>query len=184
MSYMALYGVWPREKTEEILKLGNSWGGLTFIWETMAGKYLGIHKSYSHPDKGWMQLAVEFPSPLWDLYKDPCIPEDFRLVFMWGFDRVYVAKKNYTRMAKAIRRFLVAFPPKSENVNHWDAIATFLENNPDVPGIGIYGTSCGDNLWIGNWNDEKEDYDPLDWEQVYECCELIDALEDENVPAL
>lgn len=52
MSYMALYGVWPGEKAESIKEYSNSWGGLTVVWKALAGKYLGITKSYSHPDKG------------------------------------------------------------------------------------------------------------------------------------
>jgi hypothetical protein len=179
MSYMALYGVWTGEKTEEFKEFRNSWGGLTVVWEAMAAKYLGITKSYSHPDKGWMQLAVDSPSPLWDMWKDLAIPEEIRLVFMWGFDRAYVAKDNYPRMAKAIRVFLKAFPPKPECVNHWDEIAAFLDSNPDAPGIGIYGTSCGDNCWQGEWDEEKEEYKPLEWDKYFEVCAEIDSLKEE-----
>jgi hypothetical protein len=179
MSYMALYGVWPGEKTEELKEFSNSWGGLTVVWEAMAAKYLGITKSYSHPDKGWMQLAGDTPSPLWDMWKDPAIPEEIRLVFMWGFDWAYVAKENYSRMAKAIRTFLKAFPPKPECVNHWDEIAAFLDSNPDAPGIGIYGTSCGDNCWRGKWDDEKDEEKPIEWNNYYEVCAEIDSLKDE-----
>jgi hypothetical protein len=181
---MALYGVWPGEKAEEVKVFRNSWGGLTYIWESMAARYLGCTKSYSYPDKGWMQLAAESPSPLWDLWKSPHVPEEFRLVFTWGFDRFYLAKENYERMAKAIRSFLKAFPPKTENVNHWAAIADYLENivhNPtpeEAPALGIYGTSCGDNVWHGDWDEEKEDYKPLDWEQFYEVCKEIDSLKE------
>ena len=182
MSYMALYGVWPGSKTEELTKFRNSHGGLTVVWEALAGKYLGVTKSYSYPDKGWMQLD----DVLWDLWKDPFIPEDFRLVFMWGFDRAYVAANNYERMAKAIRNYLKAFPPKPGCVNHWADIARDLEfrvRNPtrDEPkGIGIYGTSVGENVWIPECDEDGNDK-PYEWDGIYEVCEMIDSLKDEKV---
>lgn len=172
MSYMALYGVWPKDKTEEILELRNSWGGLMFVWENMAAKYLGLTNAYDHPVGGYMQRMDE----LWPLWKRMDIPEDHRLVFMWGFDRAYLTRENYPRMVKAIRKFLVDFPPKPENVNHWDAIARFLETDPDAPAIGIYGTSCGENCWNGEWDEETDEEKPLDWEKYYDFCEEIDSI--------
>lgn len=171
MSYMALYGVWPKKKTEEMLELRNSWGGLMYVWENMASKYLRLHEAYGWPDKGYMQRIDD----LWPLWKRMDIPEGHRLVFMWGFDRAYLTKKNYGRMAHAIREFLVDFPPKPGNVNHWESIADFLESKPDVPAIGIYGTSVGDNVWMGDFNEAKDEY-KIDWKKYYDFCKEIDTL--------
>lgn len=175
MSYMALYGVWPKKKTEKILELRNSWGGLMYVWENMAGRYLGLTKSYDYPQGGYMERTEE----LWPLWKRLDIPEEHSLVFIWGFDRAYLTKKNYARMATAIRKFLVDFPPKPQNVNHWYAIAKFLEDKPNAPAIGIYGTSCGDNVWMVD-HDEEEDEFKINWKQFYDFCKEIDSLNPEN----
>lgn len=175
MSSMALYGVWPNKKTEEMLELGNSWGGLMYVWESIAGRYLGLRDSYGYPNKGYMQRTED----LWPLWKRTDIPEDHRLVFMWGFDRAYLTKRNYVRMAAAIRKFLVDFPPRPENVNHWAAIAKFLEDKPDAPAIGIYGTSCGENVWNGDYDEDKDIY-KIDWKKYYDFCKEIDSLNPEN----
>jgi len=183
MSYMALYGVWPGTNTPpiDVETYRNSHGGLTVVWEALAGKYLGVTKAYSYPDKGWMQLDDK----LWDMWKDPCIPEDFRLVFMWGFDRAYLARENYGRMAKAIRSYLKAFPPKPECVNHWPDIAGYLEVctrievRDEPPALGIYGTSCGDNCWQGEWDEESNTEKPIDWSRCFEVCKEIDSLKEE-----
>ena len=69
------------------------------------------------------------------------------------------------------------FPPKSGTVNHWSTIASLLESKPKFPGIGLYLTSVSDDPFLGQWNEEKEDYDPPNWNDIYEFVEQIDALD-------
>jgi hypothetical protein len=45
-----------------------------------------------------------------------------------------------------------------------------------VPGIGLYCTSVSEDPFQGKWNEEKEEYDPPDWDEVYDLCEEIDGL--------
>ena len=184
MSYTTVKAIYFGEKTESLIELSNSYGSAPIIWEAMATKYLGITEAYSYPNKGWMQLDDE----LWNLWKRTDIPIEHRLVFMLTFDRAYVKKENFIRMALSIRKFLKDFPRKShvdnedgrqiirETAHHWDRIAKLLESNPDVPGIGLHCTSVSDDPFLGPWNEEKEDYDQPDWSQIYDVCEVIDGL--------
>ena len=175
MSYTTTIAVYPGEKTEAMKEYRNSHGSAPVIWEQMAREYLNCTKSYEYPNLGWMQLG----NKLWDLWKDPRVKTEHKIVFMLTFDRAYVAKKNYKRMADAIRVFLKDLPIPSDYSNHWPAFADLFDSDPDVPGIGLYGTSVGENPFNGEWNEEKEDYDPPDWDKIYEICEQIDSLEQE-----
>jgi|GEM_PF-921461 len=172
MSYTTIKAIYPNDRTEDLTEMRNSHGSAPPVWEAMAGRYLGVTEAYSYPQKGWMQLGDE----LWNLWKRTDIPEAHRLVFMLTFDRAYVARKDYARMAAAIHTFLHDFPPKPGCVNHWEVIAHLLESNPDIPGIGLYCTSVSEDPFAGVWNEEKEDYDPPDWSQIYDLCEQIDSL--------
>lgn len=171
MSYTTIKAIYPGDRTENLEELSNSHGSAPPVWEAMASQYLGISKAYDYPNKGWMQLGDE----LWSLWKRTDISVEHRLVFMLTFDRAYVAKKDYPRMARAIRKFLKDFPPHPGHANHWSEIAELLEGNPDIPGIGLYCTSVSEDPFTGPWNEEKEEYDPPNWDEVYDICETLDA---------
>src|SRR6185312_7368076 len=96
-----------------------------------------------------------------------------------GFFSPHTKFTTYRRtcMTSRIRKFLVDFPPKSGTVNHWSTIASLLESKPKFPGIGLYLTSVSDDPFLGQWNEEKEDYDPPNWNDIYEFVEQIDALD-------
>lgn len=179
MSRTTVKGIYPGEKTTNVMELRNSHGSAPPVWEAMAERYLNVTKSYDHPNPGWMQLN----DTLWDLWKRHNIPVEHRMVFMLTFDRAYVAKKDYARMAEAIRKFLVDFPPKEGCVNHWQALYNLFVSDPDIPGVGLYCTSVSDDPFNGEWNKEKEDYDPPDWSEIYDLCEQLDELEKERVRA-
>jgi hypothetical protein len=172
VSYTTIKAIYPGKKTKDLQELRNSYGSAPPVWEAMASRYLGVTKAYDHPSLGWMQLGNE----LWDLWKRQDIPVEHRMVFMLTFDRAYVARRDYARMANAIRKFLSDFPPKVGAANHWDHIAFLLESNPKIPGIGLYCTSVSEDPFQGKWNEKKEDYDPPDWSDIYDLCEQIDAL--------
>lgn len=164
MSYSTIKAIWPGEKHEDLEELRNSWGTAPHIWDTLAKAYLGVPH--------WL----EADDRLWNLWTDKTIPKHQRAVFMFTFDRAYVAKKDYERMAHDIRSFLQDFSINSSYVNHWPHIADLFDSNPDIPAIGLYCTSVSDDPFCGDWNEEKEEYDPTNWD---ECFDLYAEL-DEN----
>jgi hypothetical protein len=172
MSQTDVIAVYPGDRVDVLDEYGNSWGSAPIIWELMAARYLSVTRSYDHPNKGYMQLG----DTLWNLWKDPRVKTEHKAVFMLTFDRAYVAKKDYPRMADAIKVFLEDFSIPSDNVNHWPALRELFLSNPDVPGIGLHCTSVSVNPFCGKWNEEKEDYDPPDWDDIYELFGEIDSL--------
>lgn len=167
MSYSMLKAIYPGDRVEDLLEMRNSYGTAPYVWAAVADRYLGVKEAYSYPGKGWMQLACEGDT-LWNLWKRQDIPEEHRAVFMFTFDRLYVAREDYPRMAAAIERFLADFPNPVGYVNHWSLIANIFKTNTAIPGIGLHCTSVSEDPFEGKWNKEKEDYDPLDWATVFD----------------
>ena len=185
MSYTTIKGLYPPknkqtsgEKYKEVLnkldgfsptedvdieQLRNSWGSAPVIWNVMAKKYLKTDSWAGYTDK------------LWPLYRDEQIPAYLRAVHLFTFDRFYVSKKDYARLAKDIRQFVADFPTDATQVNHWPRIATLLESDPDYPAIGLYCTSVAEDPWKGPWNEESEEYGSFDWSTANDLYYILDV---------
>lgn len=166
MSYTTIIHVYPNEKIECGEELPNSYGSAPVVWDALCQKYLG------YPPYGWGMR--EDLKDLWNLWKDEKLPLHQRSVLMMTFDRAYVSKTDYKRAASDIRLFLRDFPEDETKVNHWNRIEEYFESNPDVPAIGFWCTSVSENPFHGSWNEEKEDYEPPDWN---ECCDIYKELD-------
>lgn len=176
MSHTTMKAIYPGDRIEDLEELSNSYGSAPPVWQALSNKYLGTRESYSYPEKGWMQRLDE----LWPLWKRLDIPKEYRLVLMLTFDRAYVAKKDYARMFTAIDRFLTDFPPEPGTVNHWRKIMGILHvqaGEDGVPGLGLHCTSVSEDPFQGQWNEEKEEYDPPDWNEIYDLGKEIDDIE-------
>jgi hypothetical protein len=171
MSRTIIKAIWPGERHRDYGALYNSWGSAPVIWQFMAARYLRIEKSYDYPSPGWMQSTER----IWPLWKRIDIPEHQRAVLMMTFDRAYVLKKDYPRAGRHIRAFLQDLG-QYEGVNHWPHIAELYESDPDVPAIGFWCTSVSEDPFLGNYNEETNDFDPPDWSRCYDLYADIGAL--------
>lgn len=165
MSYTTVIHLWPGERIEPKEELHNSWGSGPVIWNAMAMKHLGAR------DCGYNDHIDR----LWPLWKHLGIPEHQRAVLMMTYDRAYVVKSDYARAAKDIRAFIVDFPTEGR-ANHWPRLAEIFESDSDAPAIGLHCTSVTENPFQGDWNEEKEDYDPIDWSKCFSVYAEIDGL--------
>lgn len=170
MSYTTVLGLTPKDTSSsavyDIEELHNSHASAPVIWDAMCQKYLGTEPY------GYM-FSID---QLWPIYKDLSIPEYRRAVLVMTYDRAYVSKENYKRAASDIRTWLEHFPPKEGYVNHWVRIAEIFESEPDCEAIGLHCTSVSENPFMGEWNEEKEEYDPIDWDTAFEIYEELDSL--------
>ena len=166
MSYTTIKAIWPGEKTEDLQELQNSHGSAPLVWDAMCQKYLGTSEF------GYDSQIDN----LWPLWRDVAIPKHQRAVLMMTYDRAYVTKEHYARAASEIRAFLSDFPLIKERANHWPTIASLFASNPDIPAIGLWCTSVSEDPFQGEWNEEKEEYDPPDWQQCYSLYEELDAI--------
>lgn len=156
MSHTTVIAVWPGDRAEEYEELRNSHGCAPVIWGAMAEQYLGGRSN-------WLWKSEE----LWKLYKREDMQHCMRAVYFMTCDNAYIEKKDYARAAADIREFLRQFPPPGQHINHWPRIAETFESNPDVPAFGLRCTSVAENPWSGEWNDETEEYGPVDWKKAW-----------------
>lgn len=169
MSYTTIIHVFPGDKIECGKELKNSWGSAPYVWDALIKKHIGAE----------LNMMYREANELWDMWKRSDIPIHHRAPLMLTYDRVYVSKANYARMAEDIRKFLTEFDIPNV-VNHWPAIAEFLESDPYIPGIGLWCTSVSENPFNGPWDEEKEKYLDPDWENIFEVYEQLDNFGGES----
>lgn len=162
MSYSTVYAIRPNESATEVAELRNGWGSAPVIWDALCQKYLA-RDSWRGDDKA-----------LWALARDARLPECERAVHAMTFDRAYVKAQNIPRAIAHIEEFLKLHPISLQRVNHWPEIAQIMRDSLDGAGFALTVTSVSSDLWVGDWNEEKEDYDPLDWSKTWEIYDVLD----------
>lgn len=172
MSYSTIKAVYPGKKVEDIEDLRNSWGTATIVWDALFKKYVPKKHEYD----SWLLSASD--DRLWKLVDRDDIPANHRLVLAMTFDRAYVLKRDYARAAADLRRFFNDFPVDGARVNHWPHIVALFESDPEFPAIGFRWTSVSRDPFLGPYNEEKDDCDPLDWTTCWSLYDEIDAAID------
>ena len=154
----------------DVVEFRNSHGSAPVVWDLIAQKYLGLqpfHYSF-HTEK------------LWPLWKDLTIPEHHRAVLAMTYDDTVIIKTDFKRAAEDIRKFLEDFPVNPEYVNHWPAILEIFEGIPDCDAIGFYWTSVSEDPFQGDWNEETEDYEPLNWKRYWSMYNTLDKFKEKE----
>jgi len=116
MSYTTLYKVPESGEIQTYKEYGNAFRSAWLVWDTMSKLYL-------------KKDAVEFMlkgdhamQPVWDLWKDPSVPESHRIVMASTFDKVMVRRENLERLASAYD----AYSRAVEDAGHIEAMASDL----------------------------------------------------------
>jgi hypothetical protein len=170
MSYATIKALWPGEKQEDLKTMRNGQGIGPPIWGELSERYLGGRHQWLVDGRG---AEVDL------LYNREDVPVCLRHVLMMTFDHACVEKKDYAKAAADIREFLRISPGLVRYVNHWPDIADMFESDPDCPAIGFCLTSAGDDLFRGEWNEEKDACDPFDWDLCWSVYDY-EAMQKEN----
>ena len=170
MSYTTIKAIWPGKKHENFAELSNGWGSGPRIWGALCDKY------FNNPSTYLFDGTID---RLWPLWKDLSVPEHERAVLTLTYDRFYIIKKDFDRAAEDIEKFLKDFPVKGNHVDHLPKIMEIFKSDPDIPAIGLWCTSIAEDPFCGEWNEEKEEYDPLDWSMCYDLYASLDSIKDE-----
>lgn len=165
MSTTTIKAIYPGEKAGDIEELGNAWGSAPVIWDALGKKYVPGYSMFN-------QSAVQ---QLWGLAKDTSIPDHIRAALAMTFDRTYVVKADFARAAADLRKFIDEFPADPGRVNHWPRIAEIFDSDPDVPAIGFYMTSVSEDPFIGDYDEDLDDYKPFDWSRAWSMYEWLDS---------
>lgn len=171
MSYTTIYKVTPGVSAEPMLELQNAWGSAPLIWGTIQSKVL-------HKDRHSWGLASGGMDQICQQWHNLALPEFVCAVLGMTFDRPYIERQHFMRAAKDIRQFLEWAPQPPAHVNHWPEIADKLvawADDESIPAIGFHHTSVSESLWEGQWNEEKDSYDPLEWGDFWSLYPELDA---------
>lgn len=101
-------------------EFGNSWGGADRAWDSLFKKY--IPKKFEYDN--WLLAAED--KRLWTLGKDPRLSDAERAVYYFFCDNALVKKKDFPKMAKALREFIENHPVDGK-VDHLEAFAKVFD---------------------------------------------------------
>jgi hypothetical protein len=178
MSYSTLKGIYVGDKTTNVVEMNNSWGSSPVVWEVMAKNYI------AETPGGYLMGGSQ--TDFWEMWKRRDIPIEYRLVFLFTLDHGYVLKKDYPRMASAIRKFLTDFDLERTEVcgrvNHWHFIQHQFETCEE-PALALWGTSVSQDPWKGEYDEDADEYGPVDWSKAYDIFELSELQQEFTVSA-
>jgi hypothetical protein len=171
MSYTSLI-LFKRGKAHSEIEFRNAWGGSARIWDAL----FKAHIPKEHEYDSW--LSYPNNQRLWDLAIREDLPMFERAVHAFTFDRHYVRKEHFKRLANDLRAFVQKYPA-GERVDHLPEWAKWLDENGSVEAVALYGTSVGENPWYraktcphcGNDTDKTEAIPLSEGIEVYDWLE-------------
>lgn len=125
-------------KPEHGEEFRNAWGGAARIWDALFKRYL---KDPNIKYDNWLGKRAD---DLWPLARREDLPEFERAVHAFTFDRAYVRREHFKKLAADLRKFASNYP--AEGIDHLPAWAQAIENL-DAEAVGLYGTSVSENIW-------------------------------------
>jgi hypothetical protein len=170
MSRLTVKALWLGKKSEDLREFKNSYGGFFHVWKAMSERYLGEKAS-------WLVVCDDLDR-LWPLCAHPEIPAHHRAVLSMTYDNAYVLRQHFERAAQDIRAWLKDFSLVGGE-NHWPALASLFESNPDVPAIGFHWSSVTADPFGNGWDEDAECETPPEWGTFWSLYDEFDALEAE-----
>ena len=175
MSYTTLYLVPESGEIRTYREYHNASRFAWLVWDTMSKLYL--HKgaiefmiSGNHADD-----ALQ---PVWDLWKNPNVPMNHRLVMASTFDRVMVRRENLPRLADAYEQYSKAVKDPGHILTMVNDLRS-LANDPACLAACWCQTSVSSDAWRvrESLEDDSRLYDvSLDNDHWF----LFDAFEEGN----
>lgn len=141
MSYSTVLGVTADRKPIELATLRNAHCWAPLIWGDLL-------ESRGHGRNDWGILRPKDENPLEELWKEiESLDACEQAALLLTFDTGVVPFLAFEWAAESLREFESRYNYKTRRVafNHVDTVATIFESSPEVPFVGIWGTSVTDN---------------------------------------
>lgn len=143
MSRATIVGVVPDRRPVTLLELPNAWGWAPSIWDRLTGRRLSTAADGPVLDRLWKGIEDD---PPWRQ-----IPN------VLTFDTGVIPFGAFLEAADELDEFERRLPAPAGHVNHVPAVADLLRTQPEVPLIGVWGTSVTENPF-DPWDTEADDY--------------------------
>lgn len=147
MSRTTVLGVTPGRRPTDLLELSNGHGWSPSIWNRLV-KHLYGYEGYLFAGKGEKHL-----DRLWQEIEDQ--PEWVQAANVLTFDTGVIPGQAYLWAADVLDEFDRRLPSPSTHVNHVPAVAALFRSLPEVPLIGVHGTSVSENPF-DPWDEETD----------------------------
>lgn len=145
MSYSTVLGVIPDQRPTRLLELPNGHGWSPSIWSRL----LAHHGHSTH----WINNDAGL-NKLWQSIET--LPEWQQAPLVLTFDTGVIPWQAFDWAAAMLSEFETRLPSEPDYVNHVPAVAELLRSAPEVPLIGVYGTSVSENPF-DPWDEEADD---------------------------
>lgn len=132
-------GVTPDREPLELARWHNSWGWAARIWQSLVGD-------------GWLSNDAGL-NALWQNIES--LPEWQQAPVVLTFDTGVIPYFAYEWTALQLEEFDHRMPAKEGHVNHIPAAIELFRSLPEVPLIGIHGTTVSENPF-DPWDAEKD----------------------------
>lgn len=145
MSSTTVLGVIPSERPTTLLELRNGHGWSPSIWDRL----LTHHGHTTH----WINNDAGLDK-LWKAIET--LPEWQQAPLVLTFDTGVIPWQAFDWAAAMLSEFERRLPSNPDHVNHVPAVAELLRTAPEVPLIGVHGTSVSENPF-DPWDNEADD---------------------------
>lgn len=147
MSTTTALGIVPGRRPIELAEYRNGHGWSPSIWKRLV-KHLYGFDGYLFHGEGEAHL-----DRLWREIED--LPEWVQAPLVLTFDTGVIPGQAYTWGADMLNEFERRLPAPSGHANHVPAVAALLRSVPEVPLLGMHGTSVAENPF-DPWDEEAD----------------------------
>lgn len=134
MSYSTVHGVVPIQRPTDLLELRNSHGWAPSIWRRLL-------TAHGH-DENWITNDAGL-TVLWQQIET--LPEWQQAPLVLTFDTGVIPFQAYEWAADQLDEFERQIPAPEGHANHVPTVAALFRSMPEVPLIGVYGTSVSED---------------------------------------
>lgn len=145
MSCSQVLGVVPNQRPVVLSTLQNGHGWGPSIWSRLL-QHHGLSDRWYRDDSALNKLWQSIET----------LPEWQQAPLVLTFDTGVIPFQAYEWAAQQLSEFERRLPERPDRVNHVPAVAELIRTMPEVPLIGVYGTSVSDNPF-DPWDEEKDE---------------------------
>lgn len=137
MSYSTVLGVVPHKRPMDLAELRNGHGWSPSIWNRL------VKANYGFDGYVLMGEGERHLDKLWQSIED--LPEWQQAPLVLTFDTGIIPYQEFQWAAARLDEFEKRLPAPENHVNHVPAVAELFRSGPEVPFVGIWGTSVSEN---------------------------------------
>lgn len=162
MSSTIIYAVEKGVPPEVIASFANSWGSAPVVW-------CALCKQAGFGESSWLSGLNDSEFSWNKLCNSEKLTEVDKCMLYLTYDFCYVKNKHLKMVAKGIRTWCRRNQTPAGFANHWPAIADLFDKwaAEGIANVGFQMTTVSENPWEGDWNEDLEEFEMIDWGKAW-----------------